>query len=214
MHLRIHPPDGRISISAPHRMPLSVIQQFIAAKAGWITTRRQAMQARQPKATLTFADGEQLMILGQPYTLQVCSGTETPHCRQVNNVLFLHTDASESLEKNKTLVQAYLQQQLLHTLQPLLAPWEQRIGVEASELRVKAMKTRWGSCNIRTGRIWINLHLIHQSVHCIEYVLVHELIHLLEPSHNQRFYRFMKQFLPDWKTRHQELVTFAKGWEL
>ena len=88
---------------------------------------------------------------------------------------------------------------------PLVSKWEHLIGVEANEVRIKNMRTKWGTCNIRDKRIWLNLQLAKKSVKCVEYVVVHELIHLLEPRHNARFYAYMDKFLPDWKTRKQEL---------
>ena len=96
-------------------------------------------------------------------------------------------------------------QQMKALLPPLFEKWEAIIGVKASEWGVKAMKTRWGSCNTVKKRIWMNIHLMHKPRICLEYVLVHELVHLLEPSHNQRFYALMTEFMPEWKA-HQQLL--------
>jgi len=110
---------------------------------------------------------------------------------------FFHPGVNVTVKQR--LLQAWLRQQLSACIPDLITYWQSSMGVQVQAFGIKRMKTRWGSCNPRAGRIWLNLNLIHKPRDCLQYVLVHEMVHLLEPSHNQRFYALMSKFLPEWK---------------
>lgn len=202
MRLRIYPPEGRVKISAPTRMSLGAIKQFITLKQEWIQASRQRVQQAMIKDKAGLESGERHWFMGEAYTLQVHFTNNSPGCALHHKTLNLLVKEGATIEEKEYLLNQWYRQQLDVLLKKIIPIWEKIIGVEAKQVRIRAMKTRWGSCNTRAQRIWINLWLIKKPQACVEYVIVHELIHLLEASHNQRFYQLMTQFLPDWKGRH------------
>lgn len=205
MHLRVYPPDGRVQISAPLHVNIDYIRQLIVSKRKWIDTQRQKMSLHHVPQSQSYDAGSKHLIQGQLYTL-VFHQDQQEKIRLDDHNLQVYLPTNLSTHTCQQLLTNWYRQQLQSQLQILLAKWQPIIGVNSSDIVIKAMKTRWGSCNIRSKRITMNLTLIHKSPICLEYVLVHELIHLLEASHNQRFYKLMDQFLPNWRSYKQELA--------
>ena len=205
MSLRIYPPEGNIRITAPHSMPLSTIQQFVSKKRQWILVQQQRIHTANAKPQPDFTmDGPQV-FMGEQYQLIHHDSPNKAYCLIKNQELHLYRpNHLTDLDLHQLLHHAF-KPVLLSYLHSIIPKWEAIIKVKVNELGIKFMKTRWGSCNTQAKRIWISLTLIKKPLHCIEYVLVHEMVHLLEPSHNQRFYQFMSKFLPNWKSMHEEL---------
>lgn len=201
LHLRVYPPDGRIRVSAPLRMNQKTIEQFILAKQDWIVQSRDRFLSRKPPVPPTFAAGELHYLFGQPYPLAFHPSAKRAFCSLTDNHLCFHGPMATPDEEKAALLDTWYRQQLKLQLEQLIPLWEKTIGVKANAVGIKKMKTRWGSCNTQTARVWFSLMLAQKPLACLEYVVVHELVHLLEASHNQRFHRLMSQFLPDWQQR-------------
>lgn len=206
MYLKVLPPDGRIHISAPMRMHEEEIKGFLLSKMDWIKVHQEKIRdhqvllqsVRKPE----FITGETLHLLGRNVRLEVLYEAKENKVFLLEDRLILWLRCKEadcSIEKRLKLLNSYYRSVLENEIPPLLAKWERMIGVKAKEWRIRDMKTRWGTCNIKERRIWFNLQLAKKPLECIEYVVVHELVHLLEKSHNQIFKEYMNQFLPGWR---------------
>ena len=202
LNLRINA-SGEVKVSAPLKFPLDLIHRYLQEKREWIDAHRQRLQTRASTLPLTLTTGELLPFLGHHYELIVY--TQPKHHRiEIDNTrlhLFVKDDAT--FAEKDALLQRWYRIQMINVLPELIQKWEAIIGVQVNAWGVRTMKTRWGSCNTSKKRIWLNLNLIQKPLACLESVIVHELVHLLEASHNKRFYALMSQFMPDWKTyRH------------
>ncbi len=205
MYLRILPPDGRVCISAPVKMSDAEIQHFVNARLDWIVTQQAKMQNRHTHELLDYISGDVLYLWGNQYQLTVREINGRGKISIVGDEILLYCKADSTREqREKLLHQMYAE--LLHQEIPyLFARWEQAIGVKSNSYHLRNMKTRWGTCNIRTREICLNLQLAKKPPKCLEYVVVHELVHLLEQSHNKVFKAYMDRFLPQWRSIKKEL---------
>ena len=205
MHLRIYPPDGKVQISAPLSLSLRTIRQQLEMKLQWLHKHRARLQAEPTTPEPTLQTGEAHLFLGRTYTLNVIDSLRRPQITLNDGMLTLSVKPGLSVVEKKALLSQWHRSQM-HSLVPMLiAKWQPLIGVTVASWGTKMMKTRWGSCNTRTRRIWLNLVLIQKPLASLEYVLVHEMVHLLEASHNARFYQLMDSFLPEWRIHQNEL---------
>lgn len=206
LRLAVLPPDGRVRLTAPRGMDRSALRQAVVDRLEWIRGHRERLQALERQTPRTMADGESVWWLGQPYRLCLKPAKGTGKVRQDRpGVIDLYAKADSTAEQREAILYEWYREHLKRMLPPLLAKWEPVVGVQAAEWGVKRMKTRWGSCNVADKRLWFNLELARKPVGCIEYVVVHELVHLLEASHNARFKSLMGGFLPNWNERRAEL---------
>ncbi|MGM0481359.1 MAG: M48 family metallopeptidase [Pseudomonadota bacterium] len=204
LYLRVKAP-GSVTVSAPQHWPLAAIQSVIEQRSEWIEKQQQKLSQRPAQTPLSYHDGSSLRFEGQ--SLQLCSeliqGRSQVMLAPPHIILKLPSGATEKAREK--LVDGWYRQQLKQRIANLLDYWQPIMEVSASAYGVRKMKTRWGSCNIRSKKIWLNFDLIKKSPESLEYVIVHELTHLYERYHNARFYRLMDQFLPDWRVRRQRL---------
>ncbi|WP_211253953.1 M48 family metallopeptidase [Pelobacter seleniigenes] len=206
LYIRIHPPDGRVEVSAPESMPLTKVRACVMQRLNWIKTKQTSCSTAAPALSSSrYESGEMHPYLGRQYRLVVQHKTGKCTVMLNDETICLHCPPHTAPAERKALLEQWYRQQLQQRIPQLLQKWETILGVKTREWRIKRMKTRWGSCNTGAHRIWLNAELIKKPDTCIEYVLVHELVHLLERSHNQRFYRLMDSFLPDWQVRKKRL---------
>jgi len=211
INLAVCPPEGRIRVSAPLHCSEELIRSVIIARLDWIRRKRAELQARVVPPALQLRSGELVCFGGREFLLEVA---ERPgRCRVMLDgaCMKMEVPPGISAEKRLALLHGWYRQQLHLAVPDLLARWQPVIGVEAREWRIRRMKTRWGSCNIRERRIWLNLELARMAPACLEYVLVHELVHLLERYHNARFWGLMDRFLPDWRMIRRQLKEVVLG---
>lgn len=199
MHLRIYPPDGRVRVSAPLHFKEKTIFAFLQQQSLWIDAQLKRIKARNPTKEVQLETGSTILFKGETYTfiLQRHHGPAHIECREA--FIYCYAPHTATALQITNLLELWYKNEMQMLLPPLIKHWESIINVQVAEWGIKKMKTRWGSCNTRAQRIWLNLNLIKKPLLCLEYVLVHELIHLLEASHNQRFYRLMEQFMPQWR---------------
>lgn len=205
-HLRVYPPRGEVRVSAPLHVSKKSLESVILARMEWIQQQQARLsQIAAPLITSQFKTGDVHYYQGRPYVLNVieCAGRAKVVLRE--NFLDLYIRAGADADKRQALLNHWYRQQLALRIPELIAKWQPVIGVTVADWGIKAMKTRWGTCNIGDRRIWLALALAQKPAHCLEYVVVHEMVHLLERTHNHRFQAFMTRFLPDWPKIKQEL---------
>lgn len=203
MYLRVTPPNGDIVITAPVHMPEASIQKFLAEKEIWIRKQQVEIRRRAALQNVQYITGEVLSVWGNPHALVVHE--ENAHFPRrekvvgVENEIHLYIPVGSSFEDRKKMIVEWYRQEIKKVLPYVVKNAEYLVGKQCSEWQVKKMKTKWGTCNTVTGRIWLNLQLATKPIECLEYVVIHELVHLYERNHNRRFYALMDQFLPDWR---------------
>jgi predicted metal-dependent hydrolase len=204
MTLRIYPPDGRVAISAPLKLRLDLIKKQLEAKRDWIHKQRARLIA-QAIPLANYESGEQHYFMGKNYALLIHQATKRTQVILEDETMHCFIKADLTLAEKETVLEKWYRQRMKEQIPALIAKWEPIIGVSVNSWGIKVMKTRWGSCNPSKKRIWLNLNLIKKPLACLEYVLVHEMVHILEASHNKRFYAFMDEFLPQWRSIKTEL---------
>lgn len=214
LHLGVYPPAGRIRVAVPLRVNDEAVRLFTISKLGWIERQKAKFAGQERQSERDFVSGESHYYQGTRYLLNVEYRRGTPAVVIRNNTMLdlLVRTGSDTAERERVLT-AWYRRRLKEEIVPLLEKWEAIIGVQVAQWGVKQMKTRWGTCNIEAQRIWLNLELIKKPVHCLEYVVVHELIHLLERHHNERFVAYMNKFMPLWKHYREELNRAPLGHE-
>ncbi len=205
MYLKVSGHDGKVSISAPLRMKEEAIIKFAYTKIHWIENQRMKYENNHILKTTDYTDGEIHYVWGKPYVLKVYNGTKGK-VELVDNMLILTIGNDSRREKKEKVIMEWYRIQLRSRLPKLFEKWESIIGVKAEVVTIRNMKSRWGSCNIRDKKISINLQLAKRPEICLEYIVVHELVHLLEPSHNAVFKGYMDGFMPNWRDIQRELI--------
>uniref|UniRef100_UPI00404A91C6 M48 family metallopeptidase n=1 Tax=Flavobacterium sp. TaxID=239 RepID=UPI00404A91C6 len=206
MHLAVYPPNGRIRLSAPERTDSEMMRLFAISKISWIRKHIKNF-AEQPRETpREFISGESHYFQGKRYLLKTVdsTGNSKVELKGTKNII-LYVKPNSTLESRRKVLKEWHREQLKNQIPDLIAKWEKVIGVKCNDWVVKQMKTKWGSCNIESKRIWLNLELSKKPVICLEYIIVHELVHLLERNHNERFIAYMNQFMPKWRVFRDEL---------
>lgn len=200
IYLRVRPPDGKIAVSAPHHVPLGHIHTLLGDRQDWIRRQQTRMRQTPPIPPQLPGHGASIHCLGQVRTVQVIAGARRNRAESEPGGLRLHRrEIAPTQAQIRLGLNQYLREVLQQTLDERTPYWAKRIGVAPNFIGIKRMKSRWGSCNIRDRRLWLNLELARMPLECIDLVLVHELVHLHERRHNARFYALMDHHLPDWR---------------
>jgi predicted metal-dependent hydrolase len=200
-HLRLTIyPTGKVHLAAPLKMPEKTIQTFALSKVPWIKKHKKKFDNYTPPPTLEYISGETHYYQGTGYLLNVIEKKGTGMAVMRDDLsIDLYVRENSDLAQRQRVMTAWYRQQMKEQIIPLIDKWQAIIGVKITECGIKQMKTKWGTCNIRVRRIWLNLDLIKKPIHCLEYVIVHELVHLLERRHNARFKHYMDKFMPEWR---------------
>lgn len=207
MYLRVYPPDGRVEVTAPFLTPDSAIETFVRERSGWVAKRRAA--ACSVPVETGYRDGGVLPVWGVPRRLSIRLSPERKQLRvsQETGGLTVHGPVDADKEAIAAAIDRWYGRALSDKLNELVPPREALMGVHASGWRIRNMTSRWGTCNTKTGCITVNLQLAKRKPAYLDYLITHELTHLLEPSHNARFYALMDSFHPGWKQMRKLLRT-------
>lgn len=200
LHLGVYPPHGRVRVAAPLVVNDEAVRLAVIDKLWWIK-RQKAKFAQQPRQSQReMVNGESHYFLGQRYRLRVHEqdGPARVAMRGVAS-LDLFVRPGTSPDQREIILLRWHREQLKALIPPLLEKWQPILGVQVTDWGVKKMKTKWGSCNPAARRVWFNLELAKKPVQCLEYIVVHELVHLLERHHNERFTALMDAYLPPWR---------------
>lgn len=206
LHLGVYPPDGRIRVAAPFAVSDEAVRHAIIMRQGWIRKQqaRFALQERQSQREMI--DGESHYFAGQRYRLKIIESSGSSAVLLCGKATMeLHVLHGSSREKREEILLRWYREQLKELIPGIISKWEPILGVAVAEWGVKRMKTKWGSCNPDKCRIWLNLELAKKDVKCLEYIVLHEMVHFLERTHNDRFREYMDRFMPSWKVLRDEL---------
>lgn len=205
MYIRVNPPDGIVKVSVPYDISDETIKNFVLTRMPEITKVRDRMLAQSRQSKREYVSGESCYLWGKQYMLQVTYAGNRYYIEKTpNKIVMTAPIGSTAVNREKAMTEWY-RSELKRILPIVLKQCEDRIGVTANACNVKYMRTRWGSCNIVEKRILINLQLVKKPVDCLEYVLTHELVHLLEKNHNNRFRSLVEKYCPNWKDAKQLL---------
>lgn len=200
LHLSVLPPDGRVRVAVPEHVTDDRVRAAVVSRLAWIKLQQKAFREQPRQSAREMITGETHYFLGRSYRLEVI---EQPGKHNVElgggNKIKMWVTTNTATDKRIKLLNEWYRQQLKLIIPKLLSQWQDKIGVTAGSWGVKKMKTKWGSCNIEAKRIWLNLDLAKKPPECLEYILVHELVHLLERHHNSRFVAFMDKYMPKWR---------------
>lgn len=206
IYFRVIPCEKIIRASVPFNLSLKEWEQALAAKRQWLLKQVNAPDGQSALFEHNPAGPEQVMFKGNWFPVKIGSAEGR------SNEVILQTDRIDLLQARhcdsrqvRAILEKWLREQLSGDIHELVIKWESALSVKVQEYRVRKMKTRWGSCNVRASRIWLNLALVHLPVQYLEYVVVHEMVHLLEKGHNRRFKAYMDSFLPDWRHLNDQL---------
>jgi hypothetical protein len=215
IHLSVHPPTGKVRIAAPLRMDVDTIRVFAISKLGWIKKQQEKLRHQEREAPREYLDRESHYYRGKRYLLKVVEEDSAPRVELKHATMILRVRPSADADKKQSVIDEWYRRQLKDEIQPLIAKWQRHLGVRVDRFTVRKMKTVWGSCTPKSRAILLNLELAKKPLTCLEYIVVHELVHLLEPTHNSCFVSLMDRFMPQWRFYRQELNRLPvrhEGW--
>lgn len=206
MHLAVYPPTGRIRLAAPAKTDAEVIRLFAISKLGWIKKHIKNFKEQSRETPRDYISGESHYFEGRRYLLNVIeregyNKIEVKNHKELN----LYIRPNSIKEQKAKVFKEWYRKQLKAQIPAIIEKWEKVIGVKANDWGVKQMRTKWGTCNIEEKRIWMNLELAKKPKNCLEYIIVHELVHLLERNHNDKFIGYLNEFMPKWRAHRDEL---------
>ena len=199
VHLSVHPPNGRVRISAPSHMSADTVRVFAISKLDWIRQQQKKLQLQERETPREYLDRESHYFWGKRYLLDVVEENARPEVELKHGKMILRVRPGTDESKRQAIVEEWYRAQLKQAVTPLITKWELLMGVKVERLFVQRMKTKWGSCNSKSRNIRLNTDLAKKPHECLEYILVHEMVHLLEPTHNARFVSLMDRFMPKWQ---------------
>ncbi len=206
IHLAVYPPTGRVRLAAPLQVSEDAIRLFAVSKLAWIKRNQRKFEGQERITPREFLNRESHYFMGERYLLNIIEAEAPPKVILKNKTYIdLFVRPGTPTAKRLEIMNEWYRIQLKKLIPDLIEKWEKMLGVEVDEWQVKQMKTKWGSCNIEQKRIWINLELAKKPEHCLEYIIVHEMIHLLERHHNDRFHHHLETLLPNWRQLKDEL---------
>lgn len=215
LHLAVYPPDGRVRLAAPVEVNEKTLELYVISKIPWIRKQQRKFANQNRQSPRKYVDRESHYYLGKRYLLRV---HETGHSYRSAKVevktktyLDMYVKPGYTTEQKAELLKEWYRAELKKVLAELLPKWEKTLGVQANEVKVQTMRTKWGSCNTEKGNLLFNIELAKKPYDCIEYVVVHELSHLLERTHNDNFIAYLDKYLPNWKHLKEELNSLPVG---
>ncbi len=205
IHLSVYPPNGKVRISAPERMDLDTIRVFAISKLQWIKKKQKVFANQERETPREYLTRESHYFFGKRYLLKINEQNVTPKILLGKKEITMFIRPDSNLQKRKEILDEWYRAELKKIVPDIIKKWEDIIGVQSNFHGIKKMRTKWGSCNTEAKRIWLNLELAKKPIECIEYIIVHELVHLIERKHNERFISLLDEFMPKWRFHRDEL---------
>lgn len=205
IHLSVYPPAGKVRISAPLRMDLDTIRVFAITKLGWIKSQQKKLREQERETPREYLDRESHYVWGKRYLLKMVEKEAAPQVELKHSKMILQIRPDATDGKKQEVLEAWYREQLKQVVPELIEKWEPLIGVRVERFFVQKMKTKWGSCSHDAKNIRLNTDLAKKPPECLEYIVVHEMVHLLESTHNSRFISLMDQFMPKWRFYKDQL---------
>jgi len=215
LHLGVYPPTGRVRVAAPMRVSNDAVRLAVIGKLAWIRRQKERFEHQPRESLREMVSGESHYYLGRRYRLQVvvADGPPGPAVRG-QSILEMRVRPKSTAAARRRLLANWYREQLKELVPPLLAKWQRQLGVSVAGWGIRRMKTKWGTCNAKARRIWINLELAKKSVRSLEYVVMHELVHLIERHHNDAFMAICDEHLPQWRSLREELTCLPLAHEV
>ena len=205
IHLSVYPPTGRVRISAPSRMSLDTIRVFAISKLAWIKQQQTKLRAQERETPREYLERASHYVWGKRYLLHVTECDEAPSVELKHSKMVLRMRPGDDDKKKQSVVEEWYREQIKKAVPPLIAKWEPVMGVKIERYFVQRMKTKWGSCSPSRRSIRLNTDLAKKPRNCLEYIVIHEMVHLLEPTHNPRFVALMDRLMPQWRFCREQL---------
>ena len=213
VHLSVHPPAGRVTLVAPASTRLEVARAYAVSKLGWIRDQQAKLRGQARETPRQFVERESHYLWGRRYLLSVVEKDEKPSVRLGHRKITLAVRPGSSLAKRDEVMQEWHRAQLHEAIPALIRKWEAKLGVTVAGYFLQRMKTKWGGCNQRASNIRLNTELVKKPKDLLEYVIVHEMIHLIEPKHSERFVALLDRYYPTWREARAELNELPLGAE-
>ncbi|GBU26890.1 hypothetical protein R84B8_00405 [Treponema sp. R8-4-B8] len=198
MHLYVKPPNGEVTVSAPLSMTNEEIELFVHTKVSWIKKQVRKFNTQLRQSKREYVSGETLYVWGKQYYLQIEGGGRNSLELSCDTAIFTVRKNSDTAQREK-FIREWYRKQLKVEIEKLLPKWEKITGLKCNSWQIKYMTSRWGSCKPKARKICLNLQLAKKTPECLEYIILHELVHILEKHHNERFYSLIKKYMPTWK---------------
>ncbi len=205
LHLGVYPPDGRVRIATPLKIDDEAVHLFAISKLAWIKKQKIKFETQERQSERRFVSGESHYYKGRRYLLNVIYHNTAPRVEIRKNNIDLYVREGSPREQREKVLTEWYRGKLKEQIPSLIDKWQKIIGVEVKDLGIKRMKTKWGTCTFAHRQIWLNLELVKKPQHCLEYIIVHEMVHLRERKHNDRFAAYMDKYLPKWHFYKDEL---------
>ncbi|WP_031435380.1 M48 family metallopeptidase [Methylomarinum vadi] len=205
IHLGVYPPDGKVRISAPERMKLDMIRVFAISKLPWIKQQRRKLIEQERETPREYLNRESHYLWGRRYLLRIDYTDDFLGVFLRHSKIVVRVRPGSDRENIRSVLEDWYRETLKEAVKSLLDKWEPILGIKVERFFVQRMKTKWGSCNPAGKSVRLNTELVKKPQDCLEYIVVHEMLHLLEPTHNDRFIGLMDHFMPDWRHRRDEL---------
>lgn len=214
VHLSVHPPTGKVRVSAPKRVGMETLRVYLISKLDWIRRNQKKIQVQERETPREYLERESHYVWGRRYLLRIIERDQAPSVEMDHQRLLLTVRPGAGIDKRREVMDQWYRDELKNAALPMIAKWEPIMGVRVSRVHVQRMKTKWGSCNHAARSIRLNTELAKKPPELLEYIIVHEMAHLLEPTHNERFTTLMDRFLPSWKHRREQLNQLPVGYEV
>ena len=205
LHLYVKPPTGKVEVSAPSGMSDTSIEMFLRTKLGWIRHQQDKFNNQARQTVREYISGETLYVWGKQYFLQVDFSNKGNSIKLDGNKAILTVRKESSAEQRDNYVNEWYRSLLKEQIRKLLPKWELKTGLNCSSWQTKYMTTRWGTCNVKTGKVWFNLQLAKKPTECLDYIILHELAHLKEKNHNEMFISILDEYMPYWRDIRKKL---------
>jgi predicted metal-dependent hydrolase len=202
IHLSVYPPTGKVRLASPRDVKEDTLRLFVVSKIGWIRKQQRRFQNQEREGRREFIERESHYFLGRRYLLKVIERSAASEVAIKGKFIVMHVRPGTTKLQRKKILQSWYRARLKEQIEPLMQLWQNKIGVQASAWGIRIMKTKWGSCNTDSKSISFNLELAKKPVKCIEFVVVHELVHLVERRHSKRFVGLLDRVIPTWRISH------------
>jgi predicted metal-dependent hydrolase len=205
VHLSVHPPTGRVRISAPLHMDLDTVRIFAISKLSWVKKQQTKFNSQDREPKRDYISRENHYYLGKRYLIKIIEHNAPPKINLKHSKIEMYVRPNTSVEKKHNIMNEWYRNRLKEIVPAIIKKYEKLMQVRVHEFGIRKMRTKWGTCNNQAKRIWLNLELAKKPKNCIEYIIVHEMVHLLERRHNDNFIYLMNMYMPQWNFSKDEL---------
>ncbi|WP_097462086.1 M48 family metallopeptidase [Mangrovitalea sediminis] len=211
VHLSVHPPEGHITLVAPSSTRLDVVRAYAISKLPWIRRQQEKLLAQERESPRQFVTRESHYLWGRRYLLEVVEKDEKPSVKLDHKRVLLSVRPGSDRIKRAEIIHEWHKKILHGAIPSIIAKWEKKLGVQVSGYYLQRMKTKWGSCNYRAGNIRLNTELVKKPKDHLDYIILHEMAHLIEPTHSERFLAILNKHYPGWREAKDELNALPLG---